>query len=70
MYRLEKTQLDPFITAVARRYKVFAPVRTDAVRFQEVEDGQAIDLTENSYLPIKQLFFARQDVLFVFDSAT
>jgi sulfhydrogenase subunit beta (sulfur reductase) len=69
VYRLEKTQLDPFITAVARRYQVFAPVRTDAVRFQEVEDGESIDLTENSYLPIKQFFFARQDVLFVFDSA-
>jgi len=69
VYRLAETQLDPFITAVARSYHVFAPVRTDAVRFQEVRDGKAIDLSENSYLPIKEFFFAKQDVLFVFDGA-
>lgn len=69
VYRLEETQLDPFITAVANRYHVFAPVRTDVVRFQDVRDGRAIDLSENSYLPIKEFFFAKQDVLFVFDRA-
>jgi len=69
MYRLDETQLDAFITAVAERHQVFAPVRSDVVRFQEVKDGKAIDLSENSYLPIKEFFFARQDVLFVFDGA-
>jgi sulfhydrogenase subunit beta (sulfur reductase) len=69
VYRLEQTQLDPFIAAMATRYQVFAPVRTDAVRFQEVTDGEAIDLTENSYLPIKEFFFAKHDTLFVFDRA-
>jgi sulfhydrogenase subunit beta (sulfur reductase) len=67
VYRLERTELDPFITALARHYQVFAPVRTDAVRFQEVTDGKAIDLTENSYLPIKEFFLAKRETLFVFD---
>ena len=69
MYRLQEEELDPLITAVANRYRVFAPVRTDAVRFQEVRDGKAIDLTENSYVPIKEFFFAEQDTLFVFDDS-
>jgi sulfhydrogenase subunit beta (sulfur reductase) len=69
LYRLDETQLDPFITAVAKSYRVVAPVRTDAVRFQEVKDGKAIDLTENSYLPIKDFFLARRDVLFLFEGA-
>ncbi|UCH86716.1 MAG: 4Fe-4S dicluster domain-containing protein [Dehalococcoidia bacterium] len=68
-YRFEESQLDPFISAVAKRYHLFAPVRTDAVRFQEVSDGEAIDLSENSYLPIKEFFFAKQHVLFAFHGA-
>ncbi len=67
MYSIDRTELDAFISSLARRYRVFAPVRTDAVRFQEVTDGQAIDLTENSYLPIKQFLFPQQEELFLFD---
>jgi ferredoxin len=69
VYRLEEAELGAFITALAKRYRVFAPVRTDAVRFQPVQDGQAIDLAENSYVPPKGFFFARQEPLFRFDGA-
>ncbi len=69
LYRLEETQLDPFITAMATRYRVVAPVRTDVVRFQEVTDGGSIDLTENPYLPIKEFFFPKEHVLFVYERA-
>jgi sulfhydrogenase subunit beta (sulfur reductase) len=36
------------------------------VRFQEVKSADAIDLSGNSYLPIKQFFFPQQETLFEF----
>jgi len=67
-YTLEKSDLVPFIASLARRYyKVYAPVRSDVVRLQEVGSGENIDLTENTYLPPKDLFFGKRDVLFTFD---
>lgn len=69
VYKLQEAELGAFIAALVRRYRVLAPVRTDAVRFQEVQDGQAIDLTENSYVPLKGFFLAKEEALFVFDGA-
>jgi sulfhydrogenase subunit beta (sulfur reductase) len=70
-YRFEKPRLAPFITSLAKRYyQVFAPVRSDVLRFQEVTNGRDIDLTGNTYLPPKELFFVRRDPLFTFDGRT
>ena len=70
-YRFEKQRLVPFIASLAKRYyQVFAPVRSDVVRLQEVTSGQNIDLTENTYLPPKDLFFGKRDMLFTFDGHT
>jgi len=66
MYKLQKADLDNLISALAGKYHVLAPVRTDAVRFQEVKSAEAIDLTANSYVPIKQFFFPQQETLFKF----
>ena len=67
MYKLQKADLNNLISALAGQYHVLAPVRTDAVRFQEVSSAEAIDLTENSYVPIKQFFFPQQETLFRFE---
>ena len=67
MYELRKSELDKFISALAVKYHVFASVRTDAVRFEEVKDASAIDLSENSYVPIKQFFFPRKRPCSAFD---
>ena len=66
MYKLQKADLNNFIVSLAGQYHVLAPVRTDAVRFQEVKSADAIDLSGNSYLPIKQFFFPQQETLFEF----
>ena len=66
MYKIQKADLDNLISALAGKYHVLAPVRTDAVRFQEVKSAEAIDLTANSYVPIKQFFFPQQETLFKF----
>ena len=66
MYKLQKADLNNFIVSLAGQYHVLAPVRTDAVRFQEVKSADAIDLSENSYVPIKQFFFPQQETLFTF----
>jgi ferredoxin len=66
MYRLPKSALGDLIGALAGKYRVIAPVRTDAVRFQEVGCAEEMDLSENSYVPIKQFFFPQQETLFEF----
>jgi sulfhydrogenase subunit beta (sulfur reductase) len=66
MYKLEKKELNNLIVSLAGTYQVLAPVRTDVVRFQEVSDASDIDLTENSYVPIKQFFYPQQETLFTF----
>ncbi|MGD0115413.1 MAG: 4Fe-4S dicluster domain-containing protein [Dehalococcoidia bacterium] len=66
MYKLQKADLNNLIVSLAGQYHVLAPVRTDAVRFQEVKSADAIDLSGNSYLPIKQFFFPQQETLFEF----
>jgi sulfhydrogenase subunit beta (sulfur reductase) len=70
-YTLDKSELVPLIASLAKRYyQVFAPVRSDVVRLQEVTSGEQIDLTENTYLPPKDLFFGKRDPLFTFDGPT
>lgn len=66
MHRLQKADLNPFIETLARQYQVLAPVRTDALRFHEVKNAEQIDLSENTYAPIKQFFFPQQETLFEF----
>ena len=66
MYKLQKADLNNFIVSLAGKYHVLAPVRTDAIRFQEVKSADAIDLSGNSYLPIKQFFFPQEETLFKF----
>jgi sulfhydrogenase subunit beta (sulfur reductase) len=66
MYKLQKADLNNFIGSLAGKYHVIAPVRTDAIRFQEVKSEDAIDLSENSYVPIKQYFFPQEEPLFTF----
>jgi sulfhydrogenase subunit beta (sulfur reductase) len=67
IYKFDELQLAPFITSLSKRYEVFAPVRSDVVRLQEVTTGRDIDLTENIYIPPKELFFPQCDPLFHFD---
>ncbi len=66
MYKLQKADLNSFVSSLAGEYHVLAPVRTDAIRFQEVKSAEEIDLSENSYLPIKQFFFPQKETLFKF----
>jgi sulfhydrogenase subunit beta (sulfur reductase) len=66
MYKLQKADLNSFVSLLAGKYHVLAPVRTDAIRFQEVKSAEEIDLSENSYLPIKQFFFPQKETLFKF----
>lgn len=47
--RLQEAELGAFMATLVRRYGKFAPVRTHAVRFQQMQDGEVIDPTENSY---------------------
>ncbi len=66
MYKLQKADLNNLIVSLAGQYHVLAPVRTDAIRYQEVKSAEEIDLSENTYLPLKQFFFPNEETLFTF----
>ena len=66
MYKLQKADLNNLIVSLAGQYHVLAPVRTDAIRYHEVKSAEEIDLSENTYLPLKQFFFPQEETLFTF----
>lgn len=64
--KLKRSFLYKFLDAISKEYKVYAPVKTDLVRFEQYS-GQEIYLTENSYFPIKEFFFKKKETLFNFN---
>ncbi len=63
LFQLKKRDFDAFVAALAADREVFAPVRSDVVRFERVTDAARIDLTENAYFPLKEFFFRKQETL-------
>lgn len=66
--KLKKRLLYKFLNAVAKEYDVYAPVKTDLVRFERYS-GQEIYLKQNSYFPIKEFFFKKEETLFDFSGS-
>ncbi len=67
VFVLEKGVFDSFLRELAKDFEVIAPVKTDVVRFMPVKDSKAIYLEKNSYFPVKEYFFRKQEVIFEFD---
>lgn len=64
---LPKKQLAPFLSQVMERWEVFGPVKRDILRFERLEDPSQLDFSENTYYPLKEQFFRKQEPLFQFD---
>lgn len=65
--RLEKKRLAEFLGRVTNSYMLIAPVKTDLVRFEVIKNVDDIYLEKNSYFPIKEYFFRKEETLFKFD---
>lgn len=48
-------------------YEVFAPIKRDIIRFESLKEDSKIDFSENSYFPIKEHFFRKEEIIFQFD---
>ncbi len=66
-YILEKKRLIGFLNKLRESYELIAPVKADLVRFESIKDAKDIYLEKNSYFPVKEYFFRKQEVLFRFD---
>src|SRR3989338_2917040 len=64
--RQEKKRLFKFLNKLKSSYELVAPVKKDIVRFEKIENIPDIYLDKNSYFPIKEYFFKKNDVLFNF----
>ena len=56
-----------FLSRLKQSYELIAPVKTDLVRFEKISDIKDIHLEENSYFPVKEHFFKKEETLFQFD---
>jgi sulfhydrogenase subunit beta (sulfur reductase) len=65
-FRLDKKDFGQFIKQIAKSYEVIAPVKTDVVRFQKVKAAADIDLSKNSFFPVKEYFFPQEEVIYTF----
>ena len=63
----EKKRCWEFLEKVRDTYELIAPVKTDVSRFEPIEDVKQIYLDKNSYFPIKEYFFKKEEVLFKFN---
>ena len=67
VYTLEKKMLGIFLESITKSYELIAPVKRDLVRFERIEDVSEIYLEKNSYFPLKEFFFRKQETILVYD---
>ncbi|MBS3105215.1 4Fe-4S dicluster domain-containing protein [Candidatus Woesearchaeota archaeon] len=63
----KKKRLFEFLGKLKQSYELIAPVSKDVVRFEKIDDTGDIYLEKNSYFPLKEYFFRKEEVLFKFN---
>ncbi|MBL7160814.1 MAG: 4Fe-4S dicluster domain-containing protein [Candidatus Aenigmarchaeota archaeon] len=66
VYKLQKSALPKFLESLKKGSQVFAPVKRDVIRFEPLGNPADVDLSANSYFPLKEYFFPPKEVLFHF----
>ncbi|MFH1401148.1 MAG: 4Fe-4S dicluster domain-containing protein [Nanoarchaeota archaeon] len=66
-YLIQRDSFDGFLSALAKEFELYAPVKTDVIRFQRIDDPKSIDLSQNAFFPAKEFFFRKEETLFTFD---
>jgi len=67
VYKLEKKRLGSLLDSMMQSYELIAPVKKELVRFESIKDTGDIYLEKNSYFPLKEFFFKKQEVILVYD---
>jgi heterodisulfide reductase subunit C len=67
VFRQDKKRFLEFLNKLRQSYELIAPVKKDLVRFERIEKIDDIYLKNNSYFPLKEYFFKKQETLFRFD---
>ncbi len=67
VYTLPHQALPALLTAVGKAYELYAPVKTDLVRFQRLQDPAQLHLVENAFFPLKEFFFRKKEVILSYD---
>ncbi|KHO45391.1 MAG: hypothetical protein QS98_C0011G0086 [archaeon GW2011_AR3] len=67
VFEITKADFSRFLQDIMKNYELIAPVKTDLVRFQPIKDISLIHLAENSFFPVKEFFFRKQETLFTFN---
>ena len=63
---LHKSELDNFLKSLSRYGEIYAPVKTDTVRFQKIKSSSGICFEEHAWFPPKEFFFPQKHTLFKF----
>jgi ferredoxin len=66
LFRISKIRFNDFLDSLAKSCDLYAPVKTDAVRFQKISRYSEIYLERNSDFPVKEFFFKERQKLFSF----
>lgn len=66
-YRLQKGDLGRLLNKVIKESDLYAPVKTDLVRFARVDDAKEVCLAENSFFPVKEEFFRKHETILRWD---
>jgi sulfhydrogenase subunit beta (sulfur reductase) len=66
LYKLPHDKFDKFLNGLMKSSELYAPVKTDAVRFQKITDIKKINLVDQPDFPIKEFFFRDREKLFSF----
>ncbi len=64
LYKISKKNLTKFLVKLDD--ELYAPVKTDAVRFQKISNVKDIHLESQSDFPVKEFFFREREKLFSF----
>ncbi len=67
VYKVEKRGVDKFLQLLKNNFELIAPVKTDLVRFEKINNIKDIYLEKNSYFPAKEYFFKKEETLFQFN---
>lgn len=66
VYKQSKQQFRLFLKDVQKSFELIAPVKEEVIRFKEIKDVDDVYLEKNSYFPVKEYFFKKEEVLFQF----
>ena len=66
-YQIQKTDLSKFLNNIIQKNELYAPIKTDAIRFEKIESPEKIYLDTNADFPLKEFFFRDREKLFSFD---